>query len=59
MTAMEMMTEEEKMVVCQDVLGYMNEHNVTLDVAYEEIGVPEELWMTIEEMQDFLYPDGI
>lgn len=59
MTTMEKMTEEEKRVVCHDVLGYMHEHNVTLDDAYEAMGIPDKLQMTIEEMEEFLYPNGI
>lgn len=53
------MENEEMMVLCQDVLGYMQEHNVTLKMAYEAIGVPEEMQVSIEVMEEFLFPDGV
>ena len=59
MAVREQMENEEMMVLCQDVLGYMQEHNVTLKMAYEAIGVPEEMQVSIEVMEEFLFPDGV
>ena len=59
MAVREKMENEEMMVLCQDVLGYMHEHGVTLEVAYEAIGVPEEMQVSVEEMEEFLFPNGL
>ena len=59
----EELTNEKKAVICHDVLGYMWERQqagraITLEMAYELKGVPVEMQMTIEEIVDFLYPNG-
>ena len=61
MTKMEKM---EKEVLIGDLFRYIKEQRadnrkLTIEQAYEEIGVPEDMRMTVIEIIEFLYPQEI